>query len=246
MTALVLLPGMDGTGALFVEFLSFLGEEIKPIVVSYPRDLPLGYEELEEFARSFLPANEPYVLLGESFSGPIAISLAAARPAGLVGVVLSCSYARNPVPWFGPLKGAVGLIPISSKLVGLVAPVMFGRFSSSVLRESLKRAIDSVTSAAIRARMRAALTVDYSEKLKEIQVPILYLQASSDLVVPAYASRQIVKYGQSVQLVKLRGAHLLLQVLPFESATVVEKFIKRVVADRRSISDSQQEKLPSP
>jgi len=221
MTALVLLPGMDGSGALFAEFLSSLSHEIRPIVVSYPENQLLGYRELERFASTFLPANEKFVLLGESFSGPIAISIAAARPAGLLGLVLSCTYSRNPIPWFRPLKKIIELLPITSRLTGLVAPLLFGRFSTPTLRKSLKQALSRLPADTIRTRMHAALDVDFSDRLEAIQVPILYLQASEDFVVPASASRDIVRLGRSVELVKLKGPHLLLQALPVEAAKVI-------------------------
>jgi pimeloyl-[acyl-carrier protein] methyl ester esterase len=79
MVAIVLLPGMDGTGAMFAGFASSPEEEHRPIIVSYPEDQPLGYRDLEALARTFVPTNEPFILLGESFSGPIAISLAASN-----------------------------------------------------------------------------------------------------------------------------------------------------------------------
>jgi pimeloyl-[acyl-carrier protein] methyl ester esterase len=77
MTALVLLPGMDGTGALRSEFVTALAPAIQSIVVSYPAERALGYIELEAVVRSKLPSDRSYVLLGESFSGPIAIAIAA-------------------------------------------------------------------------------------------------------------------------------------------------------------------------
>ena len=42
---LVLLPGMDGSGALFADFIAALGDGIAPLVLSYPPDRPLGYQE---------------------------------------------------------------------------------------------------------------------------------------------------------------------------------------------------------
>ena len=72
---LVLLPGMDGTGDLFAAFLSAPGCDLDVKVVSYPTDVALGYADLEAFARAALPTDRPFVILGESFSGPIAISI---------------------------------------------------------------------------------------------------------------------------------------------------------------------------
>ncbi len=46
--ALVLLPGMDGTGRLFARFLRALPEAYLPIVVSYPPDSVIGSHALVE------------------------------------------------------------------------------------------------------------------------------------------------------------------------------------------------------
>src|SRR5262245_59360933 len=103
MAALVLLPGMDGTSKLREEFVAALRPTIEATVVSYPNDQVLGYPKLEALVRSALPADRPYILLGESFSGPIAIAIAASCPAGLVGLILCGSFARNPRPILGSL-----------------------------------------------------------------------------------------------------------------------------------------------
>ena len=80
MTALVLLPGMDGTGDLFAPLLSALPPALRTIVVRYPCDRPLGYA-----GRTRGPKDQPFVLLGESFSGPIAAAIAAARRPACAG-----------------------------------------------------------------------------------------------------------------------------------------------------------------
>jgi pimeloyl-[acyl-carrier protein] methyl ester esterase len=106
MVALV-LPGMDGTGQLLGRFLEALGPEVRAIVVSYPIAQALDYSQLEACARKMLPSDQPFVLSGESFSGPIAVSIAASSPNGLRGLVLCCSFVKNPRPEFGPLKSLV-------------------------------------------------------------------------------------------------------------------------------------------
>jgi hypothetical protein len=103
MVALVLLPGLDGTGLLFEDFVAALGSDVDVVVARYPTDRPLDYANLEQIARSFIPPNIPFVLLGESFSGPIALSIAASSPPGLLGVIMCCSFARNPYPCLLPL-----------------------------------------------------------------------------------------------------------------------------------------------
>jgi hypothetical protein len=61
MISLVLLPGMDGTGDLFAQFISALGEEYEITVVSYPPDQPLDYSALERIIYSRLPHDRPFI-----------------------------------------------------------------------------------------------------------------------------------------------------------------------------------------
>ncbi len=76
---LVLLPGLDGTGILFTPLVVALGNGRRVIVVTYPTsEKAQTYAKLHEVAGAALPPSGPLVLLGESFSGPLAISLAAA------------------------------------------------------------------------------------------------------------------------------------------------------------------------
>jgi pimeloyl-ACP methyl ester carboxylesterase len=224
MTAIVLLPGLDGSGTLFADFIAALGKEFSPIVVSYPNDQDLNYQALEEWARARLPVNQAYLLLGESFSGPIAVSIAASHPPGLIGVILSCSFVRNPVPVFHPLKRMLGLLPLKNKLMTTIfSRLLAGKLSARV-RKEMRQALERVAAHTVRTRLRAVLETDYSNKLRQIEVPILYLKASRDHVVPARAVKHIQALVPSVQVVTFKGPHLLLQTLPHEVATIVRNF----------------------
>ena len=97
---LILLPGLDGAGLAFGPLLKLLPSSIRPTVVTYPRDRVMGYDELLPLVMAMLP-DEPFVLLGESFSSPLSIRIAATRPHGLRGLILSSAFARNPL-WLAP------------------------------------------------------------------------------------------------------------------------------------------------
>ena len=91
----VLLPGMDGTGQLFAPFLAELPSSWRSQVVTYPTDSPLDYAELAPRVRAACPSTGEFLVVAESFSGPLAILLAASNPPGLTGVVLVASFARS-------------------------------------------------------------------------------------------------------------------------------------------------------
>jgi surfactin synthase thioesterase subunit len=74
----VLLPGLEGTGRLFARFTAAAVPALELQVIAFPPDRRLTYAQLDELVRRQLPADRPFALLGESFSGPLALRIAAA------------------------------------------------------------------------------------------------------------------------------------------------------------------------
>ena len=225
---LVLLPGMDGTGALFEPFLAALGSRCNVKVVRYPTAEPMAYAELEAVAQAALPVEGPFVILGESFSGPIAISIAAACPSQLKGLILCCSFVRNPRPFFSGFKYFVGVLPVAIVPKAVLNYFLLGPFSTDALRLMLARAIAQVAPSVMRTRLRAVLTVNVSGKLSGLTVPVLYLRAAQDRVVPRAAAELVSKLNPRVRVVHLEAPHCLLQVAPVEAAQAIGAFVEAV------------------
>lgn len=230
--ALVLLPGLDGTGVLFDDFVANLPPDLQPIVVRYPTDKPLGYAQLEEIVRASIPTNSRFVLLGESFSGPLAISIAASKPAGLIGLVLSCTFARYPRNlfrrghWLAPYLPVAGMAVIAARR--LVSP---GRVDPAVAGK-LNAARERVAKRVFRARIGALLRVDVTACLSVINVPILDLRAMKDGIVPNRAGDEIRKRGREVRAIDMEGPHFLLQAKPSQAAEVIHKFVSDIAKAR--------------
>lgn len=93
-TPIVLLPGLHGTADLFEDFVRAAPSGYDPRPLEYPVDERLGFRELGERLATSLP-DEPFLLLGESFGGGVALHLAE-RAAGLV---LTATFASSPAPW---------------------------------------------------------------------------------------------------------------------------------------------------
>ena len=226
MLTLVLLPGMDGTGIFFSDFAAALGNEFKPLVVTYPDDPSLGYSELETLARAALPQNEPFLLLGESFSGPIAISIAASRPPGLAGVILCVTFARNPHP----------LLPFVTSILKPFPPVrlpafiqhrkLFGKHDSPRLRAKLREVRSRVSQRTLKARLEAVASIDVSEKLRSLSIPVLDLRALDDRVVSRASGEHIRNVLPRIDLADLHAPHLLLQVVPQDAVTTITRFAR--------------------
>lgn len=234
LPAVVLLPGLDGTGKLFAELVKSLDPGVSAIVVAYPRDQPMGYEELDTLVMSVLnklPPDQRYVLLGESFSGPLAIRIAARAPAGLVGLILSASFAKNPFPWLGWTRPLAAYLPVKSLPRWVRAPLMWGSLSPERAPSQMERAMSGVSAAVIRQRIAAVLTVDETSALERVRIPTMVLRATRDRVIPAAAARRIRKILPQAQFLEIAAPHLLLQTRPQECAAAVLRFLQNLSAN---------------
>ena len=224
---IVLLPGLDGTGVLFRPFVRHLPQNLAPVVVSYPHDRELGYSELMPIVLQNLPRDEAFVLLGESFSGPLALMLAATRPAGLRAVVLCATFVRNPTwvryPWLAYLVHpmAFRLYPQFSATKALL-----GGYSTSELRALTREAIGAVRPEVLAHRVRSVMRVNVADELMNCPVPILYLRGSRDLVVPGRNLREIQALLPNIRVSTMEAPHMVLQTQPAACARAIADFVQ--------------------
>jgi pimeloyl-ACP methyl ester carboxylesterase len=227
--AIVLLPGLDGTGRLFSPLLTHLPGYLRPIVVRYPL-VPQSYAELLPLVSASLPQDEPFIILGESFSGPLAIMAADRRPQGLCGVILDATFVKNP----SYLSASVirpFLLAFLFRLLPspLTARLLLGRSADPIIAREVASVIDEVPAAVTAMRVREALAVDVTGPLRRLDVPILYLRGRRDhIIVPARNARQIARLGRDVRIREFGTSHMILQTRPGESATAIAEFCARV------------------
>jgi pimeloyl-[acyl-carrier protein] methyl ester esterase len=227
MPQLIILPGLDGTGARLTPFRREMERAVPTRVIGYPPDRPLGYAELESLVRQALPQGERYVLLAESFSGPIAIRVAAEPPAGLAGLILCGTFAQNPFPWLRAVRALVVRVPFKSLPRWLRAPLLWGSGDPRRAPPRAERASAVVDEAVIRRRLHEVLAVDVTACLANITLPTLILGATRDRIVPRSAARLLAQRTPHGEVVKIEGPHLLLQSRPAESAAAVLRFLRR-------------------
>ena len=223
---LVLLPGLDGTGLMFEPFLAAL-PDFDTQVVRYPEAL-VSYAACIHVVRAQLPKDRPLLLLGESFSGPVAIALAAERPAGLRGLVLCGSFARNPRPglaWTGPL---LRLLPPMRLPAGMVRFLLLGPWATAPLMDLVRRVLPAVPKATLRDRLQAVIAVNETARLGRIAVPTLALAAGHDRLVPAAALRHLRTHLKNLDIVTLQAPHWILQARPEAAAQALRDFLGRI------------------
>jgi pimeloyl-ACP methyl ester carboxylesterase len=223
---LVVLPGLDGLAALSSAFVEAVRPSFDQVVaISYSSDEALGYKELETYVRGALPTGAPFVLLAQSFSGPIALSIAASRPHGLIGLVLSTTFSKSPLPGLSPLAR---IAPVRSLPRALLSWWLLGRWATQQLESVLCSSLRAVESDVLRSRAASALSVNESPHLNAISIPVLYLQASDDRLLPRSAGARVLGAIPHAEAASIGGPHLLLQAAPAACAEVVAKFASRL------------------
>ncbi|MCX7286098.1 MAG: alpha/beta hydrolase [Rhodobacterales bacterium] len=220
----ILLPGLDGTGALTAPVGAYLGPSYKAEVVQYPAGL-FRYDDVARWLQPHLPTDD-FVIVAESFSGPLAIRVAAARPSGLKALVLVASFARSPrlVPAF--FAAILYFLPIRSVLlIRLTRWFLVGNWGARDFPEAFVKIIGPVPRKTLAGRLRAVLKVNVVDDLKAVEGPRLLVVASGDRLVPASRAGDFRAAGWEVETVE--GPHFLTLTRPQAVATVISAFLAK-------------------
>lgn len=229
LPALRILPGLDGTTRMLDGFIAqarATGFD-DAAAIGYPTDRVLDADGFEAFARRQLPDDKPFLLLGESFSGPIALRIAADPPPGLRALVLSTTFAVNPVPLLRPFAPLTAFAPVPAPMP-MLSWMLLGSWSTPTIRAALKAALAEVSPDVLRARAALALRIDARDALPRIRVPTLYLRANQDRLMHPSAGDTILRDVTNARLHALDGPHLLLQTRGDACAEAIAAFARDV------------------
>lgn len=205
---LVILPGLDGTEVFFRPFLASIPSHIRTVVVSYPPSGANSYEALLEIVREKVADIPEFFLLGSSFSGPLAIMLAAAEPARVRGIILSATFLRAPRQYLTRLRfAAVGPV-IWTLRAARRLPVWVGTRRDDPFRRAKAETWRLVPARCLAARAHAVLTVDVREVWRNCTPPALSISFQDDRVVPPHNADEIIFHRPSTEMIVIPGDHL--------------------------------------
>lgn len=224
---LLLLPGLDGTGMLFADFAKLLPNWIEPRVVNYPSNQKLTYDQLLPIVKSALPSDEPFVILAESFSTPLAVRIAAQAPRGLRALVLCAGFVSSPRRDF---LSRIALVLAPALVVfGLPKNVcrrfLVGSAAPKSLVDRVCSIVSTVSSGVLVHRFMSVFSCDCRQALQSVSVPLLYVAGSEDRLVPLTAFTTIRQAKSDLALVTINAPHLVLQANPRESVGALLQFL---------------------
>jgi pimeloyl-ACP methyl ester carboxylesterase len=221
---IILLPGMDGTGWLFQDFVKCLPDGMQTKVVSYPPDVLQSYEQLDEIVIQCLPVTERFIIIAESFSGPIALQLARRSLNNLAGVVLVSSFAYRPLGRMGPFLARLPFsfilrVPLWSFML---RGFLLGIDASDKDVQNVREVISQVPRHVLAGRLREALTSEHGRGKVGGGVQVVTVFAAQDRLLGRAARRSILEVCPDAVVETVSAPHLALQATPMAVLSVLK------------------------
>ena len=217
---LVLLPGLNGSSNLFAPLLDALRDvDCQPLAL--PDQGPQDYASLTDRLLAEL-GHAPFVLLGESFSGPLAFRLALRKPEGLRAVIFAATFLTRPSPFLALLRH----MPMPPALV-THAPILralcLGRDVEDAVLRRVQEEIRGLDQALVRARLGSLAGLRAAQG--RLAVPALQLWPQQDRLVAARAAGSLAAHCDDLRQVRLDGPHFILQARPHACAQAIRTFL---------------------
>ena len=227
-TTLVLLPGLNGTKGLFASFISCAPDDIDILSIEYPTDKALSYEQLSLFVMDKLESiNGSYVILGESFSGPLSLFVAEKKPLGLIGLVLVATFITAPnvrvarfLPW------TLGFF-LTKPLYDVRG--FFSRSDNTSFIQLISAELQKVLPSVLAHRIQQIFMVNAVSALKNCDIPIVYFRGTKDFVVPERNLLNIQTVKPDIEVVRFKTQHFLLQSAPQQAWVAIERFVTQLI-----------------
>lgn len=231
---IVFLPGIDGTGISFEPLAKLLPQNICVKVVQYPATKLLNFEETIQCAKEQIQFNQQdLIVIAESFSGPVAIALIGSGQLKAKCLILCSTFAKSPRPVFLKLLSYLPLefltkIPPPRFLLKHV--IEGGEEATDLFLAIWERVKTMVPARILVHRLKIIRQVDVRRWLPNLAIPCLYIQATSDRVVPASSLFDFTETMFDLRVTRIKGPHFILQAQPLASITAIQNFVSLITS----------------
>ena len=226
---LVLVPGLDGTGELFKPLMKILPKELNTLIVKYPKDKILTFEELVAVVNEQIPKNKEIIILAESFAGPVVLNLLKNYQFDVKNIIFCSTFAISPRK---RLLTLLKVMPLSS-VFHLPIPNFIlkyfcvGKGASKVLIDLVKDAIKIVKPAVLASRLRMLVDIDERNSLNKLSsIDCCYIQALEDKLVLNQCVDDFIDNVPNLKVKVINGSHFIIQAKPDE----YWRFIKTILS----------------
>lgn len=198
---LLLLPGLDGTGQLFVSQVRSLAQDFDVRCLMIPEENRQDWFELAQAVVQLVDdvgRDRPLYLCGESFGGCLALQVALTAPSRLAHLVLiNPASALHRYAWMRWATQYTSFIPHwlfqTSGAIALPLLANFNRISDAK-RDLFVRTVRPISQACVAWRIELLHQFQVQpEQLSQLQVATSLLASGSDRLLPSQAEARLLQ-----------------------------------------------------
>lgn len=224
---LTFLPGLHGNSELYHPLASRLKDPAE--FVNYPEKGEQSYQALADFLASSLDWSLPRVLIAESFSGPLALQMAARFTHSVSAVVIAASFCASPSP------ASLALLPLRPLFMlrppaATIRHFLTGSSIPDQLTQTVRQTISSLPALTLSRRVRSVLSLEEQHCPSLTNTPILILQAKHDNLIPWQFQNQLEQHYPHARVHWLESPHLIFQRAPKQCCAKIKQFLNQLPA----------------
>lgn len=212
-TAVVLVPGMNGTGDLFYRQVPRLQRSFRVGTYSLRDDadsVEALADDLADVIDIVSPTDRRAIVVGESFGGAVALTTALRHPDRVASLVILNSFPRF-APQFRLRLALAGLAILPWGAMSLVRHLTAFRLHSrhthlTDVEEFIQRTSSATRDGYIN-RLRLLQHYDLRDRLQDIRQPVLFLAAEFDHLVPSVVQARYMADRVSSSVLRILPGH---------------------------------------
>ena len=238
---LTFLPGLHGTAELYGGIKERLPHHFQSEYINIPSSGKQDYRTLTDWLDKKLTDDshdldkiqQKRIIIAESFSGPLALRWAAKNPDKVAGVILVASFCETPL---NPGISLLALLPL--RPLFMVKPptkalrhFLIGDDASDEEVTRLRAVVQTIPSATLTKRVRAILELMERDSPSLPNVPMMFLQAQTDNLIPWDAQQKLESCYPNARTHWIESPHLMLQRHPQQSLKLILEFVSDINPD---------------
>ena len=230
--AIVLVPGINGSGELFYRQIPLLARSYRVATYSL-RDnagsLDTLADDLARVVDAASPVDRRAIIVGESFGGAVALTFALKHPERVAALVILNSFPHF-TPQFRLSLAIAGLTAVPWNTMPAVRRLTGWRLHSRHTDHAeMKRFVDLTARATRRGyinRLKLLRKYDVRDRLQELTSPTLFLAAEEDHLVPSVSEAQYMatRVPSSVLRVLSGHGHICLIAPDLDLAQIIDEW----------------------
>jgi pimeloyl-ACP methyl ester carboxylesterase len=218
-TDVVLLPGLHGSGALYASFFALAPSWTRCRPVALPTLGDQSFDGLASTLEAELKSLEGFVLVAESFSGPIAARLAA-RLGQKVALLVLCNPLVK-VAFRLPARLAATLVASKAMPAWCAALGLAG--GDRALGKAALDEVRALPKETLTGRLSTVFAATADDLSSHLVAPLLTILGTRDRLVPQARARRVCAAVPFSTLVELDAPHLVIQTKPAEVWTAISE-----------------------